>query len=268
MIPAALLLMLLGGCEIVLGLDQVHTQAGSGACDPNSHDEDADGIPDCMDVCPGIKDDQTDSDGDGVGDACDPQPGKPDTLLTFYAFDRADELAQFTPFGGHWTVQDDALINDESTSDQEDHLLEGATRGAPIAIEAGVTVDSIQPTPPSGLAYAVAIEYRTSELDEYSCAIRRKLDVNDNVLDQVEAYTPTSSTSQPLANSKLGPGAAYQMREVLDGTGMRCEVMGAAQDGGTVSASPPLPTGPESVGFYTEDTAVHYHYLAIYALGS
>jgi hypothetical protein len=42
------------------------------------HDEDGDGIPDTIDVCPHIADPaQLDSDGDGVGDACDPQPTNP-----------------------------------------------------------------------------------------------------------------------------------------------------------------------------------------------
>ncbi|MCH9686134.1 MAG: choice-of-anchor B family protein [Deltaproteobacteria bacterium] len=41
-----------------------------GCCDPA--DADADGVPDCVDMCPSDADaDQLDSDGDGVGDACD-----------------------------------------------------------------------------------------------------------------------------------------------------------------------------------------------------
>lgn len=273
MIRGALLLAMLGGCQLVLGLDRVPNArdagpgSGSAACGANGHDEDCDGVPDASDVCPGIADDQTDTDGDSVGDACDPQPGKADKLLEFYAFDNANDLAQFTSYGGHWTIQDDALINDETTSNQEDHLLEGVPRAAPIAIEADVTVDAIAPAPPKTVDLSFAVEYRTSEADEYSCAIRRTSDSNDQVLDQVESYALGSSSHQPLAQSQLRPGAEYQMREVLSGTTMRCAMTGAAGDGGSVSETVTMPALPESVGFYTQDTAVHYHYLAIYELG-
>jgi hypothetical protein len=268
----ALLLAVLGGCQVVLGLDRVPdpgSGTGSGSMrGANGHDEDCDGVPDASDVCPGIADDQTDTDSDGVGDACDPQPGKPDTLVEFYAFDRANDLAQFTPFGGHWTIHDDSLANDETTSNQEDHLLEGMTRDVPIAIETDVTVDAIAPTPPKVVDLSFAVEYRTSEADEYSCAIRRTSDSNDQILDQVEVFALGSSSDQPLSQTQLRPGAEYQIREVLAGTRVRCEMMGIAGDGGSVSATVAMPALPESVGFYTQDTAVHYHYLAIYALGS
>jgi hypothetical protein len=38
------------------------------------HDEDGDGVPDAIDVCPHLPGSQADGDGDGVGDDCDPEP--------------------------------------------------------------------------------------------------------------------------------------------------------------------------------------------------
>lgn len=45
--------------------------AAPGACDGDPSDQDADGVLDCVDLCPVVPDsDQLDADGDGVGDAC------------------------------------------------------------------------------------------------------------------------------------------------------------------------------------------------------
>lgn len=52
---------------------------------PVGHDEDGDGVPDAIDVCPHIPDDQRDRDGDGVGDACDPEPDIPRQRIARFA---------------------------------------------------------------------------------------------------------------------------------------------------------------------------------------
>jgi len=58
-----------------------------------THDEDGDGVLDCVDVCPHIADaTQQDSDSDGVGDICDPDLGGANQILAFVAFTEAGSL--------------------------------------------------------------------------------------------------------------------------------------------------------------------------------
>lgn len=66
-----LALIALAGCGRI-GFD-VASQPGTDS-GPIGHDEDGDGVPDSIDVCPYLAGPQDDGDGDGVGDACDPNP--------------------------------------------------------------------------------------------------------------------------------------------------------------------------------------------------
>ena len=49
------------------------------------HDEDADGVPDSIDVCPFLTGSQLDVDSDGVGDDCDPNPATPGDAIALFA---------------------------------------------------------------------------------------------------------------------------------------------------------------------------------------
>src|ERR1051325_10486968 len=75
------------------------------------HDEDGDGVPDIIDVCPHIPDSQVDSDGDGIGDDCDPEPANPrQHLVVFGTMQQGD-----VPLGignGKWTVMGDVYAFD------------------------------------------------------------------------------------------------------------------------------------------------------------
>ena len=91
-----------------------------GSCEPQvmhgsmTHDEDSDGIPDAIDVCPHIADAaQTDTDCDGVGDACDPAPTDPRQKILFFAAMTPAEVL-FVP-QKVWTMQPDAWRNDDSS---------------------------------------------------------------------------------------------------------------------------------------------------------
>lgn len=76
----------LGGCDRVFDL---HRPPQLDAPPP---DEDQDGIPDSVDMCPGTFDTNEDADSDGVGDACDPHPGTPgDAIRSFASFDGFDD---------------------------------------------------------------------------------------------------------------------------------------------------------------------------------
>lgn len=101
----ATLALLLGGCNLVFGLEPpvsgmvaVDGDPGDGedgdgmpadAAMCGSHDEDSDGVPDGCDNCPHLANsDQAHSrDSDSVGDACDPHPLQPiDHLVRFDSF--------------------------------------------------------------------------------------------------------------------------------------------------------------------------------------
>ena len=116
MIRALTLLFVLSGCDRVYGLDRAPADAAPDAafdadptCHPVGHDEDHDCIPDDLDTCPGIPNDQTrDSDKDGVGDACDPFPTMDgDRLLEFVSFAEPDAAQRWIPSDPTWTYGSD-----------------------------------------------------------------------------------------------------------------------------------------------------------------
>jgi hypothetical protein len=51
----------------------------------SGHDEDGDGVPDSIDVCPHLADNQADLDGDGVGNGCDPNFMTPGDRIAVFA---------------------------------------------------------------------------------------------------------------------------------------------------------------------------------------
>jgi hypothetical protein len=74
------------------------------------HDEDGDGIPDIIDVCPHIPDpDQLDSDGDGIGDACDPEPTNPRQHLVVFATLQPGDQPLGLAGTGTWTQGSDSI---------------------------------------------------------------------------------------------------------------------------------------------------------------
>jgi hypothetical protein len=94
----ASVLMLIAGCDLVYQLDR--TPRAAPLINDGAGDEDGDGVPNSMDICPTIHSDEigadTDDDGDGVGNACDPRPGTPDCLALF------DDFASLSP---HWQFE-------------------------------------------------------------------------------------------------------------------------------------------------------------------
>jgi hypothetical protein len=103
-----------------LGFDRVATGTAPDA--PHSaigHDEDGDGVPDAIDVCPCIPDPaQLDSDGDGVGDACDPEPTIPRQHLALFATMQPGDQPFATSGTGTWSQAADALHFDGNSDGQ------------------------------------------------------------------------------------------------------------------------------------------------------
>jgi hypothetical protein len=100
---------------LVAGCGRVDFGAVSADAAPDmvvGHDEDGDGVPDAIDVCPCVPDPlQLDGDGDGVGDECDPQPMVPGQhLILFATMQPGDNPFTLTnPGGGQWTQDADAV---------------------------------------------------------------------------------------------------------------------------------------------------------------
>ncbi len=82
-------------------------------------DSDGDGIPDSVDVCPGVHDlNQWDGDLDGVGDACDNCPETPNPLQADADGDGLGDLCDPTPEPPG--DDDDAADDDDSAADDDD----------------------------------------------------------------------------------------------------------------------------------------------------
>jgi hypothetical protein len=137
----AVLLVLVAGCNAILGLDRTHVAADAGGdAGPDAlacaigHDEDGDGVDDGCDVCPQIADPlQIDGDGDGIGDACDPNPADPNDVLVFF-----DSFATPTPWvslRGAWQQQGDAFAQQDAT------VVGLASRTLPDPTAADLTID-------------------------------------------------------------------------------------------------------------------------------
>ena len=92
---------LLGGCDIVLGLEE-RPAPPDFIHESRTHDDDGDGKVDALDLCPHLANGETrDFDHDGIGDSCDPHPKNPDDRY-FFAFESGsieglDEEGQLVP---------------------------------------------------------------------------------------------------------------------------------------------------------------------------
>jgi hypothetical protein len=81
---------------------------------PMGHDDDTDGIPDVVDLCPGIPASGTDDeDDDHVGDLCDPLPSVANQQPgMFLALDGAD-LMSWMVTGGSWSPESSAFLQSD-----------------------------------------------------------------------------------------------------------------------------------------------------------
>src|SRR5262250_942634 len=84
--------------------------------DPSGHDEDGDGVPDVVDVCPHIADPaQRDADGDRVGDACDIEPNAARQSILW--FSPMTELDSRFATMGTWSPEGDDIVSDLSVAE-------------------------------------------------------------------------------------------------------------------------------------------------------
>jgi hypothetical protein len=74
------------------------------------HDEDGDGVPDTVDVCPHLAGAQIDGDNDGVGDDCDPNPiVARDQIALFATLQPGDQPFTLFDDQGTWIAHEDSI---------------------------------------------------------------------------------------------------------------------------------------------------------------
>lgn len=133
-VRAVVLVILVAGCDSVLGLSRPRSDAVALA----DHDEDFDGTDDAIDVCPGVFDDQADRDDDDVGDACDPHPA--------LAIDRRAYFSSLRDFNdwsvrtGSWIQGADQVRVDSASGNQLAVLLSTGVLAEPTVI---ATLDQV-----------------------------------------------------------------------------------------------------------------------------
>lgn len=104
------------------------------------HDEDGDGVPDIIDVCPHVPDpDQLDSDGDGIGDACDPEPENPRQMLVRFATLQPGDQPLGLAGTGTWTQEADSLHFDGNMDGDFTFFLSATN----VRVAIGVQIESL-----------------------------------------------------------------------------------------------------------------------------
>ena len=119
------------GCRI--GFDPLGTAV-------TGHDEDGDGVPDLVDVCPHIAGPQVDTDGDGVGDACDPEPANPRQHRILFAAMTLDDQPFAFNFTGVVTQMADSFHAD---GNQGGELLDKAIVYTNVQISVGADIAGV-----------------------------------------------------------------------------------------------------------------------------
>jgi hypothetical protein len=130
-VKLAFVVVLVVGC----GRIDFATATPDGA--PVGHDEDGDGVPDSIDVCPHLAGSQIDSDGDGVGDDCDPEPMVPRQRIALFATMQPTDQP-FTRSGDDvWELEADSVRFDGNGHGKLDLPL---SYGNDVRIVVGATI--------------------------------------------------------------------------------------------------------------------------------
>lgn len=219
-------LLVLGGCNAILGLDPTSARQGDGggAADAASDDatpgpdaptcadafdEDGDGAHDACDNCPNFANaDQADTDNinnhDGVGDACDVRPKVlGDVLVRFDGFNLPEELVDWT-VTGPWAVEQGALVKAAQLGPIGAFPPESQATTR-VLTDVVVAVGQTGSTDQAGvLLHASRTE--VAKLSGYGCMLVHSVDGNQLQLIRYDEGAPTVLVMAPLfANTYVGP---------------------------------------------------------------
>ena len=159
------------------------------------HDEDGDGVPDVIDVCPHVADpDQLDTDGDGIGDACDPEPTNPRQKLALFATLQPDDQPLTLNGTGTWT-QDTDSVDFDGNQDGELFYTLSATN-----IRVAVAVDVLAKTNGSGVQHQVAVGFEPEVAPVYFGEVTEQPSVGMADLAEYDGMAYSSPAAQALAD--------------------------------------------------------------------
>jgi hypothetical protein len=255
--------MLLAGCDVLLGLRDFNdpTRNCVASSDPSFHDEDADGLDDRCDNCPGIanplQEDVLEAPAapDGVGDACDPHPyAVGDVLVDFVSFHEAEAAARWQ---GDWTLDGENLVYSNVTDGNFAVVVDQRpppTR--PFTLAASVAVDGF------GTVYSnfnLAVDLDASRTKLVGCGLVS--DAGSSTVIFLDDYDISHTDQRGVPSIDL---AEYKIVFRDDpAQAMVCSITGPSSGATAMSEMGVIPP-VGSIGFDSQTFAVHVHWLAIY----
>lgn len=225
------------------------------------HDEDGDGIPDAVDVCPHIADpDQLDTDGDGVGDACDFDPTTPSQHWIAFAPLTPGETRFYPDL--HWTMGSDSWHTDGSTTMTHD-LYWNASPPANPDIWIGFTIEDPLGQPTDRHQVAIIVQNDPSNPYYYAETF------NDSASPPIVSLTHYDGTNfDSLAQAPVGsafPTGDFDL--YLHAIGGSTPVASAEGlfTGGPATASAPAPgfAATQTLVIVTDSVTLDVRYIAV-----
>jgi hypothetical protein len=234
-------LVFVGGCNALWGIKKVGPPP---TCEQlTAHDEDADGVTDGCDDCPGIADPMQE-DSAGV-----------DQIAFFESFAETDSGASWTINGGPWGFHDDAAVYTVTSNNAPSQIDATIPAIAPTRVEAVVTIDHID-------LQGSMIELRAE--GGVGCGVIRH---NSTPIDKVRIETPGGTSNSESDFPTLVGGE--RLRITLScGTSGRAECnvenLGDSTVGGAKLA---VTSSAGTLGVIDNGIPTHVEYVAVYASG-
>ena len=178
----------------------------------SAHDEDHDGVPDNVDKCPSVFDNQKDTDGDGVGDACDLPTGR--DWQMFDAFAGRDLLA--FQIGNGWTIAGDAATVVLGAGDQ---VIVGGVGTGELKITTHMTVTGGYPTTVGVIARTTASAAGNPttiacalQVNQITSSLVASVDTGSSPVTQATPFVPTGAFALTLYYNGQPPAGSPQLQ--------------------------------------------------------
>jgi hypothetical protein len=226
------------------------TAVGGPVCIDKNADNDGDGIPNALDLCPNVAggvSDTYDEDGDGIGDACDkcpiapppkvpdldnddvdspcdPDPDTPgDKILYFDGFGSATLNAMWKPSGAAaWTPQGGELVVDANQPDEQ--YLELIVQPVPsFAIEASYRIDAVESSATTHKVGTRGFDSSPAGVANFECGVITS-DVGTG--DVVALETNLNGTSSQAQIPAFSTASLYESAAYATNASVECTVIG------------------------------------------